>query len=62
MGGAPDYQQPPPDPYYQQQKDQAERDKVKALQLKMQGDTASSMARYGTLLSLRGGPAMFGGK
>lgn len=58
----PAYQPPPPDPFYEQQKAQAERDKINSLQAKLQGDTASSMARYGSMMSLRGGPINFGGK
>lgn len=46
---APSYSPPPPDPLLEQQRQQAQNDQIAALQQRVQGDSASLMARYGTL-------------
>ncbi len=47
--GAPHYDPPPPDPLMIQQQQEAAHDQVLALQQRTGIDTASLMARYGTL-------------
>lgn len=54
---APSYTPPPPDPLLQQQQAQAEAEQTNALQHKLQGDTASILSRYGTLVALTGNGA-----
>jgi hypothetical protein len=58
----PEYQAPPPDPMLAQQEAQAKVDQTNALQGKLQGDTASIMARYGALLSMQGSTGGTAGK
>jgi hypothetical protein len=52
--GAPVYQAPPPDPALAVQAAQASKDQIDALQTKVQGDSASMMARYGSLFAMMG--------
>lgn len=39
--------QAPVDPNLKEQTEQADRDKIAALQLRLRGDTASTLARFG---------------
>lgn len=43
---------PPLDPLTSQMKQQAQADNVRAIQAKLQGDTASLLARYGSRLAM----------
>jgi len=56
-GDTPQYQPPPPDPLYQQLRQQAENQQIAATQTQASGDMASLMARYGALASISGGAA-----
>lgn len=56
-GSPPQYVTPPPDPLFQQLTQQAQQDNVNALQTQAAGDTASLMARYGSLVGLTGAAA-----
>lgn len=58
MGGPPEYQQPKPDPLFQQLQAQSEADQQAALTNRAQIDTSAIMARYGTRLALAGTQGM----
>lgn len=54
MGKTPKYEQSPLDPRATALADQAKVDEGTALQAQLRGDSASLMARYGTLLTMAG--------